>query len=84
MPTHKSAEKRIKTSEKARIRNRMIKSAVKTAIKKVLSATKKDDAAKKLREAAVLIDKAAQKGIFHPNNASRKKSNLAVFVNKLS
>ena len=83
MPTHKSAEKRILTNAKANLRNRMIRASVKTAVKKVLAAANKEEATKCMREAVVVIDKACQKGVFHANNAARKKSRIALHVNKI-
>lgn len=84
MPNHKSAKKRVRTNEVARVRNRSIRTAVRTAIKKVRSAKNKEEAVKSLRETSVLIDKACQKGVYHPKNAARKKSRLAHHVNVLA
>ncbi len=78
MPNIKSAEKRLRQNVKRRLRNSAIKSTMKTAIKKALSA-KDEDAA--LREALSAIDRAASKGVIHKNAAARKKSRL---VRKLS
>ena len=64
--------------------NKSIKSSVKTAIKKVEAAVAANDAeaAKAaLLEATATIDKAATKGVYHKNNASRKVSRLAKAVN---
>jgi len=82
----KSAKKRIKVIARKTLRNKMIKSRTKTAIKKVLVAVNtgnKDDAKVALVNAITTIDKAASKGVFHKNNASRKKSRLTKLVNKL-
>ena len=81
----KSAKKRIKVIEKKTLRNKMIKSRTKTAIKKVLTATKSgsaDEVKIALNEAVSLIDRAASKGVYHKNTASRKKSRLTLLVNK--
>ncbi len=86
MANIKSAKKRISVIAKKTLRNKMIKSSTKTAIKKVLVAAKegkKDEAQVALRSAIVTIDKAASKGIFHKKNASRKKSRLTKLVNKI-
>lgn len=73
MPNIKSAEKRLRQNEKRRRRNMAIKSAMKTAIKKALSAKGQESA---LKDALSAIDRAASKGVIHPNAAARKKSRL--------
>jgi len=80
MPNIKSQIKRMRQAEKRRIRNKSIKSEVKTYIKKFessLSAGKLDEAEKLFRLAQKKIDKAVSKGVFHKNTASRKISKLA-------
>ncbi|MGQ9508289.1 MAG: 30S ribosomal protein S20 [Thermodesulfobacteriota bacterium] len=87
MATHASALKRVKQSEKRRLRNLHIKSTVKTAVKKVREAIEKKDAegAKKaLAQAIPLIQKACSKGVFHKNTSSRKISRLTRAVNAIS
>ena len=84
MANIKSAKKRILVINKKTLRNKMIRSAVKTAMKKVLNAENKEAALKVLPAAVKAIDKAASKGVYHKNNASRKKSRLTKFVNKLA
>ncbi len=86
MATHKSAEKRNRQNKKRKLRNMSIKSRVKTDVKKVLQAVEGKDAetAKQLLlETTSIIDKAAAKGVFHKNTASRKISKLARKVNTL-
>ena len=86
MANIKSAKKRVLVSEKKALQNQMIKSAVKTEIKKVRAAVEagnKEEAAKALLAATSAIDKAESKGVFKKNTASRKVSRLAVAVNKL-
>jgi len=64
----------------------MIKSRTKTAIKKVVAAANegnKEAAGAALLNAVSTIDKAASKGVYHKNNASRKKSRLTKMVNKV-
>jgi small subunit ribosomal protein S20 len=83
----KSAKKRILVINKKTLRNKMIKSAVKTAIKKVVLAAQAGDKAQAqaaLVAATKSIDMACTKGVFHKNNASRKKSRLAKLVNKIA
>ena len=80
MPNIKSAKKRVAVTEKKNTQNKMIKSAVKTAIKKynaVLAAGDIAEAEKLLPETVSAIDSAASKGILHKNNAANKKSALA-------
>jgi len=83
----KSAKKRIKITLKKTLRNRMIKSRTKTAIRRVVEATTAGDATAAktaLLVAVKTIDKAASKGGYHKNNAARKKSQLTKMVNKVS
>lgn len=87
MANIKSAKKRIKVIAKKTMRNKMIKSATKTAIKKVVTAAQnnnKEAAKVALVEAVKTIDKACSKGVYHKNNASRKKSRLYKLVNKIA
>lgn len=87
MANIKSAKKRILVNRTKAERNKAIRSSVKTAIKKVYAAVdaKDADAAKAaLRDATVVIDKAATKGVYHKNNASRKVSRLAKAVNGIA
>lgn len=86
MPNIKSAEKRVLVTSVKTLRNRMIISSLKTAIKKfelACSAGDKEKAGAAMIAAVKTIDKAAAKGIIHKNNASRKKSNIALRYNKL-
>lgn len=87
MANIKSAKKRILVNRTKAERNKAIKSGVKTSVKKVYAAidAKDADAAKAaLNEATVAIDKAATKGVYHKNNASRKVSRLAKAVNGMA
>lgn len=86
MANIKSAKKRIKVIETKTMRNKAIKSKVKTMIKKVDAAIEaKDKAAAEdaLKVAISEINKAASKGIYHKNNAARKVSRLTLAVNRL-
>ena len=86
MANIKSAKKRIKVITKKTLRNKMVKSGAKTAIKKVTAAVGAGDKEKALsnfRGAVSAIDKAATKGVYHRNTAARKKSRLAKMVNKI-
>ena len=86
MANIKSAKKRILVSNKKAERNKSIRSAVKTSIKKVEAAVAAGDreaAAAALVNATSTIDKAESKGVYHKNNASRKVSRLSKAVNAL-
>ena len=85
MPNIKSAEKRVLTSEKRRLGNKSVKSQVKTSITKAekLIFSGELDAAREAVTAAVSsLDKAAEKGIIHANNAARRKSRLLKKLNQ--
>ena len=87
MANIKSAKKRVLVSRTKYERNKSIKSSVKTAMKKVeaaVAANDKEKAAAALLEATAIIDKAATKGVYHKNNASRKVSRLAKAVNSIA
>jgi small subunit ribosomal protein S20 len=76
----KSQIKRIKTNEKARQRNKAVKSSLKTAIRKAREAAAAGDVEKAtvaVREASRKLDKAVSKGVIHKNQAANKKSALA-------
>ena len=79
MPNIKSAMKRVKVSKKKNLRNRMVKTGVKTAIKKYQVALNEGAAPAKAQLSATTsaIDKAVSKGIMHKNAANRKKARLA-------
>jgi len=83
----KSALKRLRQSEKHRLRNKAVKSEVRTYGKKVLAAVdanNKEDATSQLRKVSSLYDKAVRKGAIKQNTASRSKSRLAAKVNRIS
>lgn len=87
MANIKSAQKRIKVTEAKTLRNKMVKSALKTAIKKFETALKSNDASlidSTFKAAVKALDMAATKGIIHKNMASRKKSRLAAKLKTVS
>ena len=87
MPNHKSAEKRVRQSEKRRVINRGNRTKVRTYIKKLrtaLDSAKSDDVQKVLPETISVIDKAVQKGVMHKNAAARYKSRLTVKANQVA
>ncbi|WP_190817856.1 30S ribosomal protein S20 [Saccharopolyspora pogona] len=86
MANIKSQMKRIKTNEQNRQRNKAVKSAVKTAIRKFREAAdagEKDKAVELQQAASRALDKAASKGVIHKNQAANKKSALAQRANQL-
>ncbi len=83
MANHKSAEKRIRSNEKRRLRNKASISKVKTLVKNVFASEDKATGEKNFKEAISFIDKTVSKGRIHKNTASRKKAQLAKFVNGL-
>lgn len=87
MPIIKSAKKRVLVTEKKTTENKMVKSALKTQIKKFLAAIEaadKEAATKLLAETYAALDSAVAKGILHKNNAANKKSALAKKLNALA
>ena len=84
MPNIKSAKKRVKVIEKKTLRNNMIKSGYKSAVKsfeQALEAGKIDEAKVLLSQATKKIDQACSKGVIVKNTAARKKSNLSKKLN---
>ena len=83
----KSAKKRIKVIETKTLRNKMIKSKVKTIIKKLeaaVAAGDKELAQSLLVTATSELSKAGSKGVYHKNTVSRKVSRMAAAVNKMA
>lgn len=83
----KSAKKRILVNRTKAARNKSIRSAVKTAMKKVDAAVAANDkaaATEALSNAIATINKAASKGVYHKNNAARKVSRLSKAVNSIA
>ncbi|MGK7944140.1 MAG: 30S ribosomal protein S20 [Microcystaceae cyanobacterium] len=93
MANIKSAIKRIKVSERNRLRNKSYKSAVRTLMKKYFlaveaceeapSSEQKEEIQKYLSAAYSKIDKAVKRGVLHPNNGARKKARLAKAMKKI-
>jgi len=78
LPNIKSVIKDVKKSRERRLRNLATKSKIKTFVKKTKAAqdAKADDAVTLLSETVSIVDKAAKRGIIHPNAAARRKSRL--------
>jgi len=87
LPNIKSAKKRVKVIAVKTLRNKVIKSALKTSIRKyeaALADGNKELAAATYREAVAKIDKAVAKGIMHKNTAARRKSRFTRLLNAMA
>ena len=86
MANHKSALKRIKQSEKRRLRNRQVNSQLKTVLKSFYSAvdekTEGTDMVEVHRKTVSEIGRAATKGILHKKTADRKISRITAYMQK--
>ncbi|MCO7272315.1 MULTISPECIES: 30S ribosomal protein S20 [Cellulosimicrobium] len=86
MANIKSQIKRIRTNEKARLRNKAVKSELKTYVRRVreaVAAGDKEAASTALQAASRKLDKAVSKGVIHANQAANRKSAIAKAVNAL-
>ena len=86
MANIKQQKKRVLTNEKRRMRNKSVRSATRTEIRKFREAVESGDKAAaeaQLRVASRKLDKAVTKGVFHRNSAANKKSNMARAFNKM-
>lgn len=83
MPTIKSAEKRLRQSEKRREHNKSVRSRIRTETRKLLEAESAEEAEERLQELYALLDRAAAKDVIHENKAAREKSRLARHVEEL-
>lgn len=84
MPNIKSSIKRVKVNDKKKLRNRKIKTGVKTAVKKynLVLTTEPANGLAALSAVSSALDKASVKGAIHKNTVNRKKSRLAKALNK--
>ena len=84
MANIQSAKKRVKVSEKKNLRNRIVKTGIRTSVRKFDGAVAADpsNAGTQLSATYAVIDKAASKGVIHKNAANRKKARLAKQLNK--
>ncbi|MGH3812707.1 MAG: 30S ribosomal protein S20 [Pseudonocardiaceae bacterium] len=86
MANIKSQLKRIRTNEKARLRNKSIKSSLKTAVRRFRKAAatgERDQALGELQTASRALDKAVSKGVIHRNQAANRKSAMAKRADQL-
>ncbi|MGI8923584.1 MAG: 30S ribosomal protein S20 [Fimbriimonadales bacterium] len=81
MPNIKSMNKDLKRNEKRRVKNQAVQSALKTYIKKARTASG-EDVASALATACKQLDKAAQRGVIHKNQAARRKSRVMKAASK--
>jgi len=86
MPNIKSAKKRMVQDAKRRIENRGRRSRLRTQLRKLeeaIAAGDKATAAAEWKTAQTMLDRTAQRGVIHPNQAARKKARLAKRLNAL-
>lgn len=86
MPITKSAQKQVRVSERKRLSNQPIRSQCKTSVtkaEKLIFSGKLDEAVVAVAEAVRTLDKAAEKGVIHTNNAARRKSRLLKKLNSV-
>ena len=86
MANIKSQEKRNRTNERRRLRNKSVKSSLHTAVRgfrEAVAAGEKDKAAELLVSTSRKLDKAASKGVIHKNQASNRKSALTRALNQI-
>jgi small subunit ribosomal protein S20 len=85
LPQSKSAQKQVRVAEKRQLRNKSVRSLCKTNITKaerLIFSGELEAAKQAVAEAINSLDKAAEKGIIHPNNAARRKSRLMKKLNE--
>ena len=86
MANTKSALKRLRSARRRFLQNRVYRSGSRTAIKKarlLIESGQLDEARAAVREASSVLDKAAEKGIIHKNNAARHKSRLSQHIRNM-
>ena len=83
MPQLKSSHKRLRQNLRARARNRVVRSQLRTTLKKIQTTTDKAQAEALLPVALSIIDRSARKGVLHKNTAARFKSSLARKISAL-
>ncbi|MBI3239859.1 MAG: 30S ribosomal protein S20 [Flavobacteriia bacterium] len=83
MANHKSAQKRIRSNDVKRLRNKYQHKTTRNAVRKLRSLKDKKEAETLLPSVASMLDKLAKRNVIHKNKAANLKSGLTVFVNKL-
>jgi small subunit ribosomal protein S20 len=84
LPNTKSAAKQMRVQERRRLRNKAVRSATRTSLKRAereIASGDSNPTADVVRQAISALDRAAKKGVIHPNNAARHKSRLMKKVN---
>ncbi len=84
MANHKSAEKRVRQTETRKMQNRYFARTMRTALKKLRSTTRKEEASALLPKFNSMVDRLAKKGIIHRNKAANLKSSVTKHVNSLA
>jgi len=87
LANNKSAEKRARVAERRRVRNRTYRSASRTMVRRaeeLIRAAEKEAASGAVLNAQAMLDRAASKGVIHPNNAARRKSRLMAKYNSMA
>jgi small subunit ribosomal protein S20 len=79
-----SSKKRLRQTATRTVRNRMQRSALRSALRKVRTATSAQDARTALLQAERLLDRAARKRLIHPNTAARHKTRLHKLIGQKS
>jgi len=85
LPSHKAAEKQVRVSARRQSRNKSVRSKVKTSItkaEKLIFSGELETAREAVVAAIITLDKAAEKGVIHANNAARRKSRLMKKLNQ--
>ena len=83
MANHKSAQKRIRSNETKKIRNKYQHKTTRNAVRKLRALTVKGEAQELFPDVSSMLDKLAKRNVIHKNKASNLKSGLAVLINKM-
>ena len=83
MANHKSAQKRIRSNEAKRLRNKYVHKTTRNAVRKLRALTAKGEAEALFPSVVSMLDKLAKRNVIHKIKASNLKSGLAVHINKL-
>lgn len=83
MPNTKSAKKRLRQNESRRLRNRSLRSQIRSRTRRILELESAEGADEQVSELHGLLDRAARQGVLHPNAAARRKARVARHVRSL-
>lgn len=83
MANHKSAQKRIRSNDAKRLRNKYQHKTTRNAVRKLRSLSDKNEAETLLPQVVAMLDKLAKNNVIHKNKAANLKSGLQVKINKL-